>query len=221
MIFFGWTPLLPNSANTASAIPFPVASWNSMFVTNECLASCLQIWSECTVLVACDLRCLYFHRPGQLLLEIFPTFLSVRHQLHLEGTVRYHLKLCKNRNWCWFVSKSLSSSPKSWRRSSSDLNFTSGMLSIHSHCTHLKSTRTALFCFVSPFLRASSKDFLISGPQATKYRNGSENIKIRKVNKLYLSFLLVSIFNRVSRSGTMKYQWEWKHRCVKQKWLLT
>ena len=58
----------------------------------------------------------------------------------------------------------VSSGPKSWRSSSSDLNFTSGMLSIHSHCTHLKSTRTALFCFVSPFLWGSSNHFLISGP---------------------------------------------------------
>ena len=41
-------------------------------------------------------------------------------------------------------------------------------------------------------------------------------IKIVKVNKLYLSSLLVSIVNRVSRSGTIKYQCEWKHRCVKQ-----
>ena len=41
-------------------------------------------------------------------------------------------------------------------------------------------------------------------------------IKIIKVNKLYLNSLLVSIVNRVSRSGTMKYQCEWKHRCVKQ-----
>ena len=47
----------------------------------------------------------------------------------------------------------MSSSPKSWRSSSR-----------HSHCTHLKSTNTALFCFVSPFLWASSNDFLISGP---------------------------------------------------------
>ena len=41
-------------------------------------------------------------------------------------------------------------------------------------------------------------------------------IKIVKVNKLYLNSLLVSIVNRVSRSGTIKYQCEWKHRCVKQ-----
>ena len=41
-------------------------------------------------------------------------------------------------------------------------------------------------------------------------------IKIVKVNKLYLNSLLVSIVNRVSQSGTMKYQCEWKHRCVKQ-----
>ena len=33
-------------------------------------------------------------------------------------------------------------------------------------------------------------------------------IKIVKVNKLYLNSLLVSIVNRVSRSGTMKYQCE-------------
>ena len=41
-------------------------------------------------------------------------------------------------------------------------------------------------------------------------------IKIVKVNKLYLNSLLVSIVNRVSQSGTMKYQCEWKHRCIKQ-----
>ena len=41
-------------------------------------------------------------------------------------------------------------------------------------------------------------------------------IKIVKVNKLYLNSLLVSIVNRVSQSRTMKYQCEWKHRCVKQ-----
>ena len=41
-------------------------------------------------------------------------------------------------------------------------------------------------------------------------------IKIVKVNKLYFNFLLVSIVNRVYQSGTMKYQCEWKHRCVKQ-----
>ena len=55
--------------------------------------------------------------------------------------------------------------------------------------------------------------------QATKYRNGSDlwlDDKIVKVNKLYLNSLLVSIVNRVSQSGTMKYQCEWKHRCVKQ-----
>ena len=33
-------------------------------------------------------------------------------------------------------------------------------------------------------------------------------IKIVKVNKLYLNSLLVSIVNRVSQSGTMKYQCE-------------
>ena len=55
--------------------------------------------------------------------------------------------------------------------------------------------------------------------QATKYRNGSDlwlDDKIVKVNKLYLNSLLVSIVNRVSQSRTMKYQREWKHRCVKQ-----
>ena len=41
-------------------------------------------------------------------------------------------------------------------------------------------------------------------------------IKIAKVNKLHLDSLLVSIVHRVSQSGTMKYQCEWKHRCVKQ-----
>ena len=56
--------------------------------------------------------------------------------------------------------------------------------------------------------------------QATKYRNGSDlwlDDKIVKVNKLYLNSLLVSIVNRVYQSRTMKYQREWKHRCVKQK----
>ena len=43
-------------------------------------------------------------------------------------------------------------------------------------------------------------------------------IKIVKVNKLCLNFLLVSIVNRVSRSGTMKYQCERKHRSVKNRW---
>ena len=41
-------------------------------------------------------------------------------------------------------------------------------------------------------------------------------IKIVKVNKLYFNSLLVSIVYRVSQSGTMKYQCEWKHRCIKQ-----
>ena len=45
-------------------------------------------------------------------------------------------------------------------------------------------------------------------------------IKIVKVNKLYFNSLLVSIVNRVSRSGTMKYQCERKHRSV-QKEMLT
>ena len=44
-------------------------------------------------------------------------------------------------------------------------------------------------------------------------------IKIVKVNKLYLNYLLVSIVNRVSRSGTMKYPCEWKHRSVQQEML--
>ena len=57
----------------------------------------------------------------------------------------------------------MSSSPKSWGSASSNLNFTIGILTIHSHCTHLKSTSMALFCFVSPFLWASLNDFLISG----------------------------------------------------------
>ena len=41
-------------------------------------------------------------------------------------------------------------------------------------------------------------------------------IKIVKVNKLCLNSLLVSIVNRVSRSGTMKYQSKNTDRCVKQ-----
>ena len=45
-------------------------------------------------------------------------------------------------------------------------------------------------------------------------------IKIVKVNKLYLNSLLVSIVNRVSRSGTMKYQCENTDESIK-KWLLT
>ena len=57
----------------------------------------------------------------------------------------------------------MSSSPKSWISASSNLNFTSGMLAIHSNCTHLRSTSTALYCFVSAFLWASLNDFLISG----------------------------------------------------------
>ena len=44
-------------------------------------------------------------------------------------------------------------------------------------------------------------------------------IKIVKVNKLYFNSLLVSIVNRVSRSGTMKYQCERKHRSVQQEML--
>ena len=45
-------------------------------------------------------------------------------------------------------------------------------------------------------------------------------IKIVKVNKLYLNSLLVSIVNRVSRSGTMKYQCE-NTDVSNKKWLLT
>ena len=45
-------------------------------------------------------------------------------------------------------------------------------------------------------------------------------IKIVKVNKLYLNSLLVSMVNRVSRSGTMKYQCENADESNK-KWLLT
>ena len=41
-------------------------------------------------------------------------------------------------------------------------------------------------------------------------------IKIVKVNRLYLNSLSVSIVNRVSQSGTIKYQCEWKHRSVKK-----
>ena len=58
----------------------------------------------------------------------------------------------------------MSSSRESWRSSSSNWNFTSGMLAIHSHCTYLKSTSMALFCFVMPFLWGSSNVFLISEP---------------------------------------------------------
>ena len=45
-------------------------------------------------------------------------------------------------------------------------------------------------------------------------------IKIIKVNKLYLNSLLVSIVNRVFRSGTMKYQCDNTDESNK-KWLLT
>ena len=58
---------------------------------------------------------------------------------------------------------------------------------------------------------------------ATKYRNGSDlwlDDKNRKVNKLYLNSLLMSIVNRVSRSGKMKYQCENTDESNK-KWLLT
>ena len=58
---------------------------------------------------------------------------------------------------------------------------------------------------------------------ATKYRNGSDlwlDDKNRKVNKLYLNSLLMSIVNRVSRSGKMKYQSENTDESNK-KWLLT
>ena len=41
-------------------------------------------------------------------------------------------------------------------------------------------------------------------------------IKIVKVNKFYFNFLLMNIVHRVSWSGSMKYQCEWKHQCVKQ-----
>ena len=44
-------------------------------------------------------------------------------------------------------------------------------------------------------------------------------IKIIKVNRLYLNSLLVSIVNRVSRSGRMKYQYENTDESNK-KWLL-
>ena len=39
-------------------------------------------------------------------------------------------------------------------------------------------------------------------------------LKKVKVNKLHLNSFLVSIVNRVSRSGTMKYRCEWKHWCL-------
>ena len=45
-------------------------------------------------------------------------------------------------------------------------------------------------------------------------------IKIVKVNNLYLNSLHVSMVNRVSRSGTMKYQCENTDESNK-KWLLT
>ena len=45
-------------------------------------------------------------------------------------------------------------------------------------------------------------------------------IKIVKVNKLCLNSLLVSIVNRVSRSGTMKYQSK-NTDVSNKKWLLT
>ena len=45
-------------------------------------------------------------------------------------------------------------------------------------------------------------------------------IKIVKVNNLYLNSLHVSMVNRVSRSGTMKYQCENADESNK-KWLLT
>ena len=45
-------------------------------------------------------------------------------------------------------------------------------------------------------------------------------IKIVKVNKLDLNSLLMGIVNRVSRSGTMKYQCENTDESNK-KWLLT
>ena len=45
-------------------------------------------------------------------------------------------------------------------------------------------------------------------------------IKIVKVNKLCLNSLLASIVNRVSRSGTMKYQSK-NTDVSNKKWLLT
>ena len=44
-------------------------------------------------------------------------------------------------------------------------------------------------------------------------------IKIIKVNKLYLNSLLVSIVNRMSHGGTMKYQYE-NTDVSNKKWLL-
>ena len=45
-------------------------------------------------------------------------------------------------------------------------------------------------------------------------------IKIVQVNNLYLNSLLVSAVNRVSRSGTMKYECENTDESI-NKWLLT
>ena len=58
------------------------------------------------------------------------------------------------------------------------------------------------------------------GGSKTDKRLNNWMIKIVKVNMLYLNSLLVSIVNRVSRSGTMKYQCENTDESNK-KWLLT
>ena len=80
----------------------------------------------------------------------------------------------------------------------------------------LEWTLAPIYFSPQPFAVIKIKD---GGHKVTKYTNGSDlwlDDKIVKVNKLYLNSLLVCIVNRVSQSGTMKYQCEWKHRCVKQ-----
>ena len=58
------------------------------------------------------------------------------------------------------------------------------------------------------------------GGSKTDKRLNNWMIKIVKVNKLYLDSLLVSIVNRVSRSGTMKYPCG-NADVSNKKWLLT
>ena len=86
-------------------------------------------------------------------------------------------------------------------------------------------------------MRANAKSSRSFVRPAIKIKDGSHNIcyyrlntgmaptcdwmiKIVKVNKLDLNSLLMGIVNRVSRSGTMKYQCENTDESNK-KWLLT
>ena len=127
-------------------------------------------------------RGLYFTSYFQ---EIFPTFLSVRHQFHLKGTLRYHLKLCKNRNWCWFVSKLLCPQAPNCEEVQVAIwillvgcSLYTAFKNLKFFNTHLKSTRTALFCFVSPFLRLPPMTFLSRGLEEPSCVQGDQHANL-------------------------------------------